>query len=192
MPTDEPRTEMMNDVVTIELTRNKVARIDAADFPLVSKHKWAATFDGYNWYASTCIPCRDRSGKRRQVSVRMHRLILGLPPSKPHVDHRDGDGLNNCRSNLRIASQSQNSANSGPRRNNKWGYKGVQSAARPGRPVNRWKSMIRDGPRYVHLGCFLTPEDAARAYDKRAREIYGEFAYQNFPAEASGMERLDG
>lgn len=103
--------------------------------------------------------------------VSLHRLIMGNPSS--HVDHRDGNTLNNRRSNLRLCSRSQNKANSKRYRNNTSGYKGV-SPTRSRR--NPWQAIIYHERKQFHLGLFKTAEAAHEAYKAAAMRIYGEFA----------------
>lgn len=147
----------------IALTQGMCAEIDDADYALVNEFKWHVTKRRTTWYARTNVG-------RKQLF--MHRLLL---PNVPRVDHVDRDGLNNKRSNLRPASTSENGGNSGLNRKNSSGYRGVC------RYRNRWLAFIGGKKRRTYLGSFATPEAAARAYDKAARERYGEFAYQNFP-----------
>lgn len=88
------------------------------------------------------------------------------------VDHKNRNIYNNQRHNLRRATRLQNNVNVGPKRN---GYKGVVQYK------NRFRAEIRINKNKTHLGYFSTEEEAARVYDKKAKEIYGEFAYLNFP-----------
>lgn len=104
----------------------------------------------------------------------LHRLIMGVIDEDIYVDHKDGDGLNNVKSNLRKCSPSQNSMNRGKTIKNLVGLKGV--------------SRSKDGKFTVHIsvrnvkihgGTFKTAEEAALKYNELAREHHGEFAYQN-------------
>jgi hypothetical protein len=113
--------------------------------------------------------------------VALHRLLLQAP-AEFHVDHRDGDPLNNRLANLRLCTHSQNQANR-PAMGGASRFKGV-ATARGCR--NRWRAQIQqqraDGTfRRVCLGQFESEEDAARAYDAAALLKYGEFARLNFP-----------
>lgn len=108
--------------------------------------------------------------------VRMHQLIFGPVSKRMTVDHRDSDGLNNRRGNLRAASRAQQSWNRRPRIESTSGLKGVFPTS-PGRWIAR---VVWQGKR-LNLGTFRSPEEAARAYDAKARELYGEFAYLNLP-----------
>jgi hypothetical protein len=87
------------------------------------------------------------------------------------IDRRDGDGTNNRWSNLRRATQSQNTANSRRPRHNTSGYKGV-SLRRSG----RWRAIICNKGRWIYLGTFATPEAAHAVYLAAARKLFGEFA----------------
>jgi len=109
----------------------------------------------------------------------MHRQILGLTDSKIQGKHKNLNGLDNQRHNLRPATNSQNHANQGLRRNNKSGYKGVSACK--GRPQTPWVGMICVNYKSIVLGRFKTAEEAARAYDVAARKYFGEFARLNFP-----------
>lgn len=97
------------------------------------------------------------------------------------VDHRDGNRLNNTRANLRIATPLENSRNRPVFRNNKAGFKGVFPTR--GTKAN-WSAVIYVNKKQIYLGSFKTKEDAARAYDSKAVEAFGEFARLNFPAES--------
>jgi len=137
--------------------------IDAKDAERVLAFKWCAHESRGKWYA------RRRQGGRE---IKLHRFLMDAP-SGVEVDHIDGDGLNNRRSNLRLSSHAQNSANQRRPKNNTSGYKGV------GRLEGRWYACIGG----TYLGWYDLPEVAARAYDTAARERFGEFAALNFPDE---------
>jgi hypothetical protein len=144
----------------IKLTQNKFAVVDDADFELVSKFKWCAHKEGHKFYAVTNI------GK---IQIRMHQVVLGRG-----VDHKNDDGLDNRRENLRICNQSQNNAN---RRkfNGTSKFKGVYYH----RARNKWQAGIKFEGRYFYLGIFEKEKDAANAYNEKARELFGEFAKMN-------------
>lgn len=153
----------------IPLTQGKFALVDDEDYPELIKHKWHAKCHprtpGELWYAS-----RTDSEKR---TVLMHRQILRFPPCD--IDHRNRNGLDNQKSNLR------NATRGGQRMNSKIatssaGYRGVE-------PMHnqRFRARItRDGIRH-NLGHFDTAVEAGKAYDRAARELWGDFALLNFP-----------
>ncbi len=106
----------------------------------------------------------------------MHRLIMNAPAGLV-VDHIDGNSLNNRKTNLRICTQAQNIHNSRPRRNRSSKYKGVFW-----NKVNKkWSVSIRKGDKRIYLGGFDDEIEAALAYDRKAEELFGEFAYLNMP-----------
>ena len=107
----------------------------------------------------------------------MHREILGITDPKINVDHLDGDGLNNQRSNLRVCTDSQNGANRGKQKNNKSGYKGVHW----NKKTKKWAAQIQYHKKVLNLGYYSDIIEAAKAYDKKALELFGEFARLNFP-----------
>lgn len=113
----------------------------------------------------------------------MHRLIMGFPKHMV-VDHIDGDGLNNRRSNLRLVTRAQNNrkSNSVLPRHNKSGFRGVCLE----KSSKKWCAFIRTADvnrKQTRIGRFKTAEEAARAYDQAAKKFHGEFATLNFPEE---------
>ncbi len=140
--------------------QSRFALIDEADAGLVLPHRW----NFVSGYAAGVV-----DGRR----LAMHRHLLNAPRGM-EVDHRNGDGLDNRRANLRLCTRAQNAANL--TRHPKRGYRGV-------RPVRdgRWRADIIVGGEQQDLGRFDTAEDAARAYDAAARERFGEFARLHFP-----------
>jgi hypothetical protein len=148
----------------ISLTQGQIALVDDEDYEYLSQWKWQARKAKNGWYARRWTS--QRAGKRYIVG--MHTEIMGCAPSQL-VDHEDGDGLNNQRSNLRFATTAQNALNQPAR--NRSGYKGVRLAQDTG----KWRAVIS-------LGSFDSPEEAARAYDAAALIHHGEFARLNFGA----------
>lgn len=151
----------------IELTQGKVAIVDDDDFEWLNQWKWR--FDIY--------AVRELRGK----PLYMHRIILQTPIGM-QTDHINGDKLDNRRENLRICSASQNKQNEGIRSNNTSGYKGAHYVSTNNR-IKKWCATIWINNKSIFLGFFLTAEEAARAYDKKAIELFGDFANLNFKKE---------
>lgn len=161
-----------NDVKMIELSNGGYALIDQIDLPLVAGYKWYGVNDGKNRYAYT----NTKKDNGQKTTVGMHRLLC---TGFKAVDHQDGNGLNNCKSNLRDGSGPKNSRNRAVAKRNISGYKGVHTEKRSGKFDARIYSL---GKTYC-LGTFLTAEEAAKAYDKAAMEMFGEYARLNFTPE---------
>lgn len=162
--------------VTVLLTKGQHALIDLEDEPLVRQFKWFARMDEWgHWYAYREVRLPD--GHRKRIS--MHRFIMGVTDPKVLIDHENGDGLDNRRSeNLRICTNTQNIRNSRAHIDKKDSkLKGVYF----NREVGKFRAQImRDRVKY-NLGNFVDEESAARAYDAAARGMFGEFARCNFP-----------
>ncbi len=156
----------------IKLTFGKFAAVDTEDFNRVSQYNWCAVQDDRCWYANTF--------KRDGTPMAMHRLILNAPKGLV-VDHIDHNGLNNRKSNLRLCTNRQNQQNRRPTRGSNSRYKGVHWC----NTHRKFRARITHNGERLHLGYFDSEIDAAKAYDKKARELFGEFAYLNFPAESS-------
>lgn len=139
---------------------------DKEDEPLVREYKWyvSVSHDKYPYAAAYS----------KERLVLMHRLICNTP-KKMFTDHVNGNTLDNRRANLRACTNSQNQANSAKKKNNKSGYKGVVQVTK-----NRWLAKINKDNKRRSLGWFDNPVDAAKAYDKAARELHGQFARTNF------------
>lgn len=159
-------------MIEIKLPQGYVATADEEDEELLKQYCWTVRKMRSGLLYAWTRPYVN--GKRR--AIMMHRLIMGVETSDQHVDHRDGDGLNNQRANLRLATQAQNVLNRRPYGAS--GYKGVSKAWRR----NGYIATIQMGGKSKYLGYYADPVDAARAYDSAARELHGEFARLNFPS----------
>lgn len=163
-----------SNTIELPLLHGKVALIDGADYSIIAPYKWSAWFSGRRWYAMA------HALKPNKGMIYMHRLIMDAPKDKK-VDHWDGDGMNNQRDNLRFATNQQNLFNRGPIKNSTSGYKGVTWDKKS----KLWQAQIilsKKGYRKNYfLGKFIDPADAARTYDAKALELFGEFAWFNFP-----------
>jgi hypothetical protein len=157
-------------VKQIPLTRGYVALVDDEDYERVmAAGPWCARPDKRTVYAQRRLPLPGG----RQTTQSLHAFLTGWP----QVDHNNGDGLDNRKCNLRPATHEQNAANRRLNRNSTSGYKGVT------RVRGRWLAQIQASKKHRHLGYFDSPEDAARAYDRAARELFGAYARPNFPEE---------
>jgi hypothetical protein len=161
-------------VKEIPLTQGKVALVSDGDFERVSKLKWHAirhdVQSTVTWYAGTTYN-RNQNGNRKVWVVRMHNFILGVKG----IDHRDGDGLNNQRENLRRCSQSENCRNRTVQSHSSV-FKGVSF----NKIQQKWTAQIGTKPGVIkHLGTFSVEEWAAIAYDLEAEKVFGEFARTN-------------
>lgn len=152
-------------VVSIPLPHGKCTIIDEKNYELVSKYKWSLDSKGY---ARTNIIV----GKNKYRFQSLHRLLMGNPEGK-HIDHIDGDPLNNQMSNLRICTCRQNAQNRGIKLQR---YKGVKKQRNC---LNRYVSRITVNGERIKLGSYDTPEEAARAYNDAASFYFGEFARLN-------------
>lgn len=153
----------------IPLTRGQAAIVDAEDFEWLMQWKWQAGKHRVGWRAvrTAKLPMRQ--------SFLMHRQIMNCQDGMV-VDHINGNTLDNRRSNLRICNHQENRFNSRQHRPNKHAqFKGVH----PNR--DKWRAIIMKDRKYIHIGTFPTQEDAARAYDEKAVELFGEYACLNFP-----------
>lgn len=156
----------------IPLTQGKVALVDDEDFDRANQFKWYAVRSRRTFYAMRAIP----AGKRKQVHQRLHTFLF---PELGLLDHRDGDGLNNQRQNLRPATEHQNTFNARKTvsRETSSRFKGVRWRA----PRSCWTAYITFDRHQIYLGQFDSEEDAALAYDYAAKIYFGEFAWLNFP-----------
>jgi len=164
-------------VLRIPLTRGKYALVDAEDFPRLAAHSWHAFHDRKDgrWLAVRGERIRI-AGRSVNRNIWMHREILDAPAAVL-VGHVNGKGLDNRRANLQQSTRAERYAKRGKLGTNTSGYCGVTFYARTG----KWRAQIRCDGTTLHLGYFTTAEEAAAAYDRKARAVFGEFAYQNFP-----------
>ncbi len=154
----------------ILLTRGQVALVDDGDYGWLNQWKWCVTYTSGNWRALRTL------GK---TMVYMSRVIVNAPKGK-YVDHKNHNTLDNQRHNLRICTPTENNANRILSTGTRSKYKGVYWDKSRKR-TKRWTVGIKcDGVKY-RLGRYLTEIEAAKAYDKKAVELFGEFAYLNFP-----------
>jgi len=165
----EPPTPPNDLVCHIGLTQGLFATVDAADYERLRAYKWHALRRKGRFYA-----CRTVNGRH----VMMHRVILPPPPGMV-VDHIDGNGLNNCRANLRICTPAQNACNRGKNRTCANEFKGVW----PDKKSGKYHAAVSHKGETFYLSTFATALEAARAYDRKAIEMHGRYAHVNLPDE---------
>lgn len=153
----------------ISLTQNLIACVSNKDYPRVSKYCWHADRRKNMVYARGYV-----NGQH----VYLHRFILGISDDK-EVDHKDGDGLNCKRRNLRVCTVAQNQqAFQYKRRNATSKFRGVHWVKR----ISRWMASINPKGKTIYLGYFENEIEAALAYDAAAKKRFGGFVHLNFPA----------
>lgn len=156
---------------TIPLTQGKFTTVDDEDYQRLSGEKWYAMKNKNTWYSvrqKTIFP-------GIQKMILMHREIMNTPEGMD-TDHRDGYGLNNQRDNLRVCAKVDNRHNSPVRKDSSSGYKGVRWNDKQ----KSWQARIVVSGKHIHVGYFSNKEDAARAYDKVAKQQHGEFFRSTF------------
>jgi len=157
----------------IKLSQGKKAIIDERDKVAVLSHPW-------KWYCRktrlgtyyAVANIRKETGKKGLIFL--HRFLIPVPKGK-FVDHINGNGLDNRRSNLRIASTQQNTRNARKKKGTVSKYKGVSFH----KQNKNWKSFITKDYKFIHLGSFKTEIEAAKAYDVAAKKLFGEFCLTN-------------
>ena len=170
--TDRKRTDsneiVINNGVAImylyDTYGNKKAEtiFDEIDVEIVSQYKWS--INNNSGYVVAKI-----KGK----NVRLHQLIM-KSSSNDLIDHQDRDRTNNKRSNLRFATKAQNSWNSGLRRDNQSGIKGVSWCSR----LNKWAANITVNNKHIFLGNYANIKDAEIVRNNAEKEYYRQYAYK--------------
>jgi hypothetical protein len=155
-------------VIHLPLTQGQVALIDDEDFDLVSQSKWCAVKDGNAYYAQSWTYI---DGKK--TTIRMHRIVMNAPKGI-EVDHKNNNGLDNRRENLRLCTTVQNSMNQKSNGGTSK-YKGVNWK----KTENCWEAGIRVSGKRKFLGHYKEEIEAAKAYDRAALEFFGDFAGVN-------------
>lgn len=160
---------MVDGKKAIQLTKGKIAVVDPDDYERANELKWYTKVTKGSVYAA-------RRYKENGVYVNqdLHHFIMG--DESPIIDHIDGDGLNNCKSNLRFCNHQCNLMNQRKQKNRTSIYKGVFKP----KNYNKFIAMIKINQKSIHLGVFDNEIDAAFAYDDKAKILFGEFANLNF------------
>jgi len=148
----------------IPLGKGLFATVDTADYEEVRQYRWRAIRNGRKVYAAT---------RKNGRTVYMHRMLMR--PRKGYVvDHIDGNGLNNRRCNLRVCTPAQNLANKGP-------LGGTSRFVGVYRYRDKWVAHVVCRGKHYYVGAFADEVEAAKARDRKAYELHGQYAYLNFP-----------
>lgn len=153
----------------IKLSQGKVTLVDDEDFDFFNQWKWDSQKSRNTYFAKRYARIKEKFSER---TILMHRVIMKTPQGMV-VDHIDGNGLNNQRSNLRNCSNTENLRNQRINKNNTSGAKGVS------RNRNKWMASIRINGKQKNLGRYTDKKDAVIAYNEAAKKHYGEFALLN-------------
>lgn len=154
-------------ILGIPLTQGAIAIIDREDFDKIKHRNWHLSKDhhGQDDTGAAGYARAQQNGK----SLKMHRVIMNCPDGM-EIDHKDHNRLNNRKNNLRICTSQDNAHNRRKFKSSQ--YKGVTF----NKHFGYYRAHIS-----ISIGTYLTAEEAAHAYDKKAKELFGEFAYLNFP-----------
>jgi len=158
----------------VGLTQGKYAIVDPDNYYWLSQHKWYAARGGHSFYAA-----RGKWSKiqKKRLSIMMHSVILAPPPGRV-TDHINHNGLDNREANLRIATLAQNARNC---RQNKKGKSSKYRGVWYNKQNKKWRATIMLNRKRRQIGYFKKEIDAAKAYDRAAKQLHGEFASLNFP-----------
>lgn len=150
----------------ITMSSGHIILIDTGDYEWAMQWKWCLDKDGY--------PHRQQRPGGKRTRHLMHKELLGLG-TDVSVDHKNGNRLDVRRANLRVATKSQNGCNRGVPANNSSGYKGVSFNKGRG----KWEAYVNINKQRTRLGYFMDLRQAVIAYNTKALELHGEFAYLN-------------
>ncbi len=156
----------------IKLSQNKEAIVDDKDYEYLNQWKWSYHTSGYAYRMKHAK--RVKGETRKGIAYYMHREVMKAPDGKL-VDHINRNKLDNRKSNLRLCSQRQNLMNRNKPSNNTSGYKGVSYCKRD----KVWEAYINADNKKEHIGKYKNIKDAVVAYNNRAYELYGEYAFSN-------------
>ena len=146
------------------------ALVDDEDFERVNQYKWLL----HKSNKSKVLYVYSTKNNNK-TALKLHRFIMNITSPKIHIDHINDNGLNNQKSNLRICTNQQNTSNKRKIEGFTSKYKGVSWSKR----LNKWRATIFYFYKQTHLGDFNSEEEAARAYNVKAKELFKEFARLN-------------
>ncbi len=141
--------------------------VDAEFMPILALYTWHVLKSKKTYYAYTNVKLGNK-----KFALSMHRLLTGMRDVE--IDHKNRNGLDNRKENLRYCTRAQNSINHV--RKNKYGYRGVHKP----KGTSKFAMQIKIGETRIHRYGFKTAADAAREYDRLSKEHHGEFGIRNF------------
>ena len=154
----------------IPLNKGFIALVDDEDFSDLIQYRWWAVKGRYTYYASRRLGCNTNT------KIDMHRHIM-KPGLQDKIDHKDGNGLNCQKENMRVCTNQQNCLNRKPDKECRSSFKGVRPSSLNENP--RWRADISFNGHHYYLGSYDLEKDAALAYNQKAMELCGEFARLN-------------
>lgn len=162
----------------ILLSQGRYALVDDEDFEELSRYNWSY-YKNHNVSYAIRRALRTENMTPTRKTIHMHRVVLGAKEGQ-QVDHINGNGLDNRRSNLRICTHAENMRNRGKQVNNTSGFKGVVFHNQR----NKWQARMRLNGKIHSFGLFTRPEDAHAAYVEASKKLHGDFSV--FTRAASG------
>lgn len=161
----------------IKLTQGKYALVDNEDFESLNQFKWFYA-DGEGNRQGYAVRSVYQGKNSNPKTIKMHRVILKVKLATEFCDHINNDKLDNRKSNLRIATRSQNGINRLKFFTQRMTsiYKGVYYD-KSGK--GRWRALIRKNNKNINIGSFKTEKEAASAYNNLAKKHFGDFAFLN-------------
>jgi hypothetical protein len=161
--------EIMSKIITLH--NGSECLVDDADFEFLSQWSWQCDAKGY---AVRSVHLGRIDGKWKKSTIKMHRLLTACP-KQYQVDHINGIKLDNRKSNLRICTNGENQMNGGAYKTSATGYRGVSWC----RKTKKWKAQIQHNKHKQYIGVYPSKEAAALAYNRKAVELFGQFARPN-------------
>ena len=152
----------------IELTNGMKALVDDEDYDNLLNYKWRCLKNGKTHYAIF--------GKRingKYINIWMHRMIMNAKDRKSEVNHINHNGLDNRKENLRITTHDKVIIQSQVSDKKQSKYKGISYH----KPTNKWRARININGKTTYLGYYNNEIEAAKSYEKKAIELYGEYAH---------------
>lgn len=156
----------------IKLTQGYVALVDDEDYSKLSTKKWCVALRKGKPESALRM---EQIGFKKQRTIRMHRVVLGITDPKAVIDHIDGNPLNNTKSNLRICTQAENAKNRAKMSRGSSVFKGVTLDNK----TKKWAVSICCDYKSFYIGKFANELDAALAYNNAAKQLHGEFSRIN-------------